>query len=37
MTAFVLAGGGSFGAVQGGMLRELMASGVRAWSTRAAQ
>jgi len=29
-TAFVLAGGGSFGAVQVGMLRELVASGVRA-------
>jgi NTE family protein len=30
MTAFVLAGGGSFGAVQVGMLRELVASDVRA-------
>lgn len=29
-TAFVLAGGGSFGAVQVGMLRELVVSGVRA-------
>jgi len=29
-TAFVLAGGGSFGAVQVGMLRELVASGVQA-------
>ncbi len=29
-TALVLAGGGSFGAVQVGMLRELVASGVRA-------
>ena len=28
-TAFVLAGGGSFGAIQVGMLRELAASGVR--------
>jgi len=28
-TAFVLAGGGSFGAVQVGMLRELVAAGVR--------
>jgi NTE family protein len=28
-TAFVLAGGGSFGAVQVGMLRELVASGLR--------
>lgn len=27
-TAFVLAGGGSFGAVQAGMLRELVASGI---------
>ena len=30
VTAFVLAGGGSFGAVQVGMLRELVASDVRA-------
>ena len=28
-TAFVLAGGGSFGAVQVGMLRELLADGVK--------
>ena len=27
-TAFVLAGGGSFGAVQVGMLRQLVANGV---------
>jgi hypothetical protein len=28
-TAFVLAGGGSFGAIQVGMLRELVAHGVK--------